>query len=175
MMRSKLKAPRRTVTWQRNLEKLGIRLKSRMVDFALYRKRLEIFDFDCITIRTPDFAIPSTSDYQELLGSKSADTTGSGNYRGLKDPAVDAMLVAMNEAKTYDDLRDATRALDRIVMHGHYQVPQLYSPGYFMSYWNKFGIPPVPKFFTTDESGDFPVWSVGTWWIKDAAARVPQP
>ena len=47
----------------------------------------------------------------------------------------------MAEAKTYDELRDASRALDRLVMHGHYQVPQLYSPGYAVSYWNKFGIP----------------------------------
>ena len=58
----------RTVIWQRNLAKLGINLKSRIVDFALYRKRLETFDFDTITIRTPDFALPSALDYQEIAG-----------------------------------------------------------------------------------------------------------
>ncbi len=165
----------RNVIWARNLAKLGITLKVRNVDFALYRKRLEAFDFDVITIRTPDFTLPSAQDYQELLGSKAADTTGSGNYRGLKDPAVDAMIAAMSEAKTYDDLRDAARALDRIMMHGHYQLPQLYSPGYLMSYWNKFGIPPQPKYYTTDENSDFPTWSVTAWWLKDPAARAPQP
>jgi len=144
------------------------------VDFALYRKRLEAFDFDAVTIRTPDFTIPSALDYTELLSSKTADTQGSGNYRGLKDPAVDAVLAAMNSAQTYDELRDASRALDRLVMHGHFQVPQLFSGGYLMSYWNKFGIPPIPKYYTTDESQDLPVWSVGTWWIKDEAARKPQ-
>lgn len=163
----------RTVTWQRNLAKLGINLKSRTVDFALYRKRLEAFDFDAITIRTPDFALPSALDYQETLGSKAADTTGSGNFRGLKDPAVDAMIAAMGAATTYEELRDASRALDRIVTHNHYQVPQLFSPGYFTSYWNKFGLPPMPKYFTFDESADWPVWAVGTWWLKDAAAREP--
>ena len=64
---------------------------------------------------------------------------------GVKDPAVDAALQAMADAKTYEQLRDASRALDRLVMHGHYQVPQLFSPGYLMSYWNKFGIPPQPE------------------------------
>ena len=54
-----------------------------------------------------DFALPSALDYQETLGSKSADVTGSGNFRGLKDPAVDAMIAAMSAAKTYDELRDA--------------------------------------------------------------------
>ena len=76
----------RTVTWQRNLAKLGITMKARNVDFALYRKRLEAFDFDAITIRTPDFALPSAIDYVESLGSKTADVTGSNNFRGLKDP-----------------------------------------------------------------------------------------
>lgn len=165
----------RNVIWARNLAKLGIKLNVRNVDFALYRKRLEAFDFDVVTIRTPDFTIPSALDYTELLGSKAADTPGSGNFRGLKDPAVDAMLEAMNNAKTYDELRDAARALDRLVMQGHYQVPQLFSGGYLTSYWNKFGIPPIPKYYTFDESADLPVWAVTTWWIKDEAARKPQP
>ena len=162
----------RTVTWQRNLAKLGITMKARNVDFALYRKRLETFDFDAITIRTQDFALPSAIDYVESLGSKNANMPGSNNFRGVADPAVDAMLAAMTSAKTYEELRDATRALDRIVMHGHYQVPQLYSPGYAVSYWNKFGIPATqPKYYTIDENAEWPVWAVATWWNKNAAAR----
>ncbi len=159
----------RTVTWQRNLKKLGIEMTARTVDFALYRKRLEAFDFDAITIRTQDFALPSSIDYIETLGSKSADTVGSGNFRGLKSPAVDAVLTAMAEAKTYDQLRDASRALDRLITHGHYQVPQLYAPGYSVSYWNKFGIPATqPKYYTIDENAEWPVWAVGSWWSKSA-------
>lgn len=162
----------RNVTWQRNLAKLGIAMKPRTVDFALYRKRLETFNFDVITIRTPDFALPSAIDYIELLGSKTADVTGSGNFRGLKHPAVDAMVAALADAKTYEALRDASRALDRIIMHGHYQVPQLYAPGYAVSYWNKFGIPAtMPKYYTIDENSDWPVWAVGAWWSKDAEAK----
>ena len=63
----------------------------------------------------------------------------------------------MGHAKTYEQTRDASRALDRIVMHGHYQVPQLFSPGYLMSYWNKFGLPKQPEYYTTDEYSE-------TWW-----------
>ena len=160
----------RNVIWARNLAKVGIKFKVRQVDFALYRKRLETFDFDLVTIRTPDFALPAASDYMELLASKKADEQGSGNLRGVKDPAVDAALKAMEEAKTYDQLRDAARALDRVVMHQHYQVPQLYSAGYLTSYWNKFGIPKtMPKYYTTDESGEWPTWAVTTWWLKNSA------
>jgi hypothetical protein len=42
-----------------------------------------------------------------------------------------------------------------------------------MSYWNKFGIPPQPKYYTTDESGDWPVWCVTAWWSKDAERKAP--
>jgi microcin C transport system substrate-binding protein len=160
----------RNVIWARNLAKVGINFKVRQVDFALYRKRLDAFDFDLVTIRTPDFAIPSAQDYTELFSSKKAEVEGSGNLRGVKDPAVDAALKAMEEAKSYEQLQDATRALDRVVMHQHYQVPQLFSAGYLTSYWNKFGIPKVqPKYYTTDESGEFPTWCVTTWWLKDTA------
>ena len=161
----------RNAVWQRNLAKLGITLKVRYVDFALYHKRLEAFDFDVITIRVPDFVLPSATDYVDLLSSKTADVQGSANYRGVKDPAVDAVLDAMSNAKTYDDLRDAARALDRIVMQQHYQVPQLFSGGYLMSYWNKFGLPPQPKYYLTDEGQswpEFPAWCVTAWWMKDA-------
>ena len=51
------------------------------------------------------------------------------------------------------------------------QVPQLFSPGYFMSYWNKFGIPAVqPKYYLTDEYSEnwWPTWCVIAWWLKDA-------
>ena len=97
---------------------------------------------------------------------------GSGNFRGLKNPAVDAVLTAMAEAKTYDQLRDASRALDRLITHGHFQVPQLYAPGYSVSYWNKFGIPAKqPKYYTIDENAEWPVWAVSSWWSKSAETK----
>jgi ABC-type oligopeptide transport system substrate-binding subunit len=79
-----------TVIWQRNLAKLGINLKSRIVDFALYRKRLETFDFDTITIRTPDFALPSALDYR-VTGFQGGGRAGLQATSGLESTAVDAM------------------------------------------------------------------------------------
>ena len=45
----------REAVFERNLAKLGIKLNLRLVDFALYRKRLETFDFDMINIKIGDF------------------------------------------------------------------------------------------------------------------------
>ncbi|MEO6744109.1 MAG: extracellular solute-binding protein [Caldimonas sp.] len=159
--------------WELNLEKLGIALKIRSVDFALYRRRLEEFDFDMVTIVDGDFTLPSPTDLSTSYGSKAADEKGSNNLRGVKSPAVDKVLEAMLGARTLDELRDAARALDRIVMWSHYQVPDLYASDEKASYWNRFGMPAArPKYFTLESSlSEWPAWAVTTWWVLDPAKR----
>ena len=159
--------------WELNLAKLGITLKIRSVDFALYHRRLETFDFDMITIVEGDFTLPSPSDLSTSYMSKTADEQGSNNTRGVKSAAADAVLTAMSSAKTLDELRDAARALDRIVMWNHWQVPDLYVSAEWASYWNRFGMAPTrPKYFTLESSlTEMPAWAVTTWW--QVAPRKP--
>jgi peptide/nickel transport system substrate-binding protein/microcin C transport system substrate-binding protein len=166
-------AARTATVWIDNLRKLGIKMNVRRVDFALYRKRLEEFTYDMISIRMPDFTVPSPSDYLSLLGSKTADEKGSNNFRGVKSAAVDAVLEAMNRATTMPQLLDASRALDRIVMHEHWQVPELYASNYRVSYWDRFERPKtLPKFFTIDSPNEsLPQWPITTWWLKPGATR----
>ena len=158
--------------WARNLNKLGIRFKVRNVDYALYSRRLEEFDFDVVTIVEGSFTMPSSNDYTTYYGSKSADEKGNNNTRGVKSPAVDHILAAMNSASTMAEFLDATRALDRVVMWNHWQIPELYQDNEPISYWSKFGIPAVlPKFFTTDLAADVDTqlpWPITTWWAKGA-------
>ncbi|MBC7735097.1 MAG: ABC transporter substrate-binding protein [Bacteriovorax sp.] len=159
--------------WQRNLEKLGIKMKVRNVDFALYRRRLENYDFDMVAIVEDRFTLPSPKDYEQLYGSKSADEKGNSNYRGVKSAAVDHIVEAMNAAQTMDELRTAARALDRVVMWNHWQVPDLYFSQLPTSYWNKFGMPAVrPTYYSIDSPSDpQPAWPLITWWIRDPARR----
>ena len=160
--------------WAQNLAKLGIRFTVRNVDYALYDRRLQEFDFDVVTIVEPSFSLPSVADYLSGYGSKSADEKGNNNYRGVKSAAVDHVVDAMNRATTMNEFRDACRALDRIVMWSYWQVPELYSDHEPISYWNKFGIPAVrPKFFTADLAPDVDPqlpWPITTWWIKGVGA-----
>ncbi|MCW5636377.1 MAG: ABC transporter substrate-binding protein [Rubrivivax sp.] len=155
--------------WQHNLKKLGIELKERVVDFALYRRRLEKFDFDMVTIVEGDFTLPSAADLKVIYGSKSAGEEGNNNFRGVRSRAVDAMIEAIGSARTLAELRDASRSLDRIVMWSHFQVPDLYFNVEPVSLWNHFGIPKVQaKYFSADflisgfvEFGPWPLWC---WW-----------
>jgi microcin C transport system substrate-binding protein len=162
---------RAVAVMQRNFEKLGIRMKLREVDFALMTKRQETFDFDLMQIRTADFTLPKIEDLTDQYGSKSADEHGSGNLRGLKSAAVDFLLERMQGARSLEQLQNASRALDRVIMQGWYQIPDLYAPTDRMSRWDRFGIPATrPRFYTVESGLDvWPVWPLTTWWAKDAA------
>ncbi len=156
--------------WALALKKLGITLTVRRVDYALFSRRLEEYDFDTTTIVEGHFPIPPVQDYFRIYSSKSAEDKGNDNYRGVKSPAVDHILNAMAAARTLDALRDACRALDRVVMWNHWQVPQLFSATHKVSYWNKFGLPArTPKYYQIDTGQDVDTqipWPLITWWIK---------
>ena len=159
--------------WQQNLEKLGGTLKLREVDFALYRRRLEEYDFDMVAIVEGKFTLPPANDLIALYGSKSADEKGNSNFRGVKSPAVDSLLKVMANAATLDQLRTACRALDRVVLWNFWQVPDLYFSNERASYWNKFEMPAVrPQYYTVESPNDEqPAWPITTWWLKDASKR----
>ena len=155
-------AGNRSVTpWARNLEKLGIRLTLRPTDFALYQQRLQKFDFDITTIAYGGSLNPG-QEYAEIFGSKAADTPDSGNYAGVKSPAVDALVARMVAAKTRAQLLPACRALDSVIAHSHYLVPQWAATSHRMVYndW-RLARPAVMPPYAQGED-----WAMQTWWAK---------
>jgi len=166
---------RRMLPWGRNGDKLGMTIRTRHVDFALFDRRLQEFDFDMATIVEPAFQLPLAADYVSIYGSTAADEKASNNLRGVKSKAADHIMEAMANATTLDELRDACRALDRVVMWSYWQVPELYKDGEDLAYWNKFGIPAVqPLHFTTDLPPDLDTrlaWPITSWWAKEPAQR----
>ena len=161
-------AARTVAAWVVNLQKLGVILKVRQVDFALYIRRLETFDFDMVPIRTPDFTLPSALDMVNAFGTASASEEGSNNFRGVRSKAVDSVLAALGNARTMQELEDACRALDRIVTHSHWQVPNLYAANFRVSYWDRFERPKtMPLYYTIDSPSEvLPQWPIICWWLK---------
>ncbi len=152
----------RTVTpFFQALAKLGIRGEYRRADFALIQKRMDVFDFDLFTIRIPGDEAPG-SELLDRYGSASADTEGSNNLIGVKDPAVDALVNLAVSSKTRPDLVARLRALDRVLRHGHYVIPQWYSNTYRLAYRaGKFEQPAVrPLYYQAED------WVISTWWRK---------
>jgi microcin C transport system substrate-binding protein len=148
--------------WQRNLQKLGIRLNYRAVDYALYQQRLQKFDFDVTTINFQGVPNPG-QEFAEYFGSKAADIPDSSNLSGVKSPAVDALVRAMVSAETQPSYLAACRALDRVISHSHYLLPQWYSGVTRMAYnaWRLDKPVVTPPYIIR---GD--LWAVDTWWAK---------
>lgn len=152
----------RVVTpWARNLEKLGIQLRFRPVDFALYQQRLRSFNFDITSLAYGGTHNPGP-EYADLFGSKAADTEDSGNMAGVKSLAVDALIGRMVGASARQDFLAACRALDRVIMHSHYLVPQWSASTHRMVYnaW-RLGRPAAMPPYAAGED-----WAIDTWWSQ---------
>ncbi len=156
----------RTVTpWARNLEKLGITLNFRPVDFALYQQRLQKFQFEITSIAYAGTHTPG-QEYADIFGSKAADTEDSGNLAGVKSPAVDALLREMTGARTKQDLLPACRALERVIAHSHYLIPQ-WTAGTHRIAYNAWRLQPTEQ-MPPYASGE--AWAIDTWWARPGAA-----
>jgi microcin C transport system substrate-binding protein len=149
------------VPYAQALEKLGIEGRYRRADFALIQRRLQVFDFDLFTVRLPGREAPG-AELLDRYGSRSAETEGSFNLIGVKDRNVDALLVKVVSATTRPELVASLRALDRVLRHGHYVIPQWYAGTYRVSYRaGKFEHPKVlPSYYGPDG------WVLATWWRK---------
>ena len=147
----------------RNLKRLGIQASIRIVDVANFKVRSDKFDYDVVIRR---FVQPLTPGIEQrnYFGSAYADTVGTLNAAGIKDPAVDGLIENIINAASRTALVAATRALDRVLMWNNYTVPQWYKGEHNIAYWNKFGRPGIkPKF----ELG-----VVETWWFDSKKAAM---
>ncbi|WP_031336107.1 extracellular solute-binding protein [Rhodopseudomonas sp. B29] len=147
-----------------SLERIGAAVSIRIVDDAQYQNRIRAFDFDIITDLWGESLSPG-NEQREYWGSQAADTPGSRNTIGIKNPAVDALIDKVIYAKDRASLVAATRALDRVLLWNFYVVPQ-FTYG-FMRYarWDRFNHAPLPKYA---RSGLPALW----WYDADKAAAI---
>ena len=144
----------------KNLEKLGVTTKIRLVDSSQYQQRLDQFDFDVIVLSVGQSLSPG-NEQNNYWTTTAADTPGSRNLAGIKDPVVDALVETLIAAADRDSLIAAARALDRVLLWGHYVVPHWHIRYFRVAYWNKFARPAIT-----------PKYSLGfdSWWIDPALA-----
>ncbi|ODT56614.1 MAG: hypothetical protein ABS59_00620 [Methylobacterium sp. SCN 67-24] len=147
-----------------NLRKLGIDATLRIVDTNQYVARVNKFDYDVITSVLAQTMSPG-NEQRDFWSSKAADTPGSRNYAGIRNPVVDELVDRVIFATDRDDLVAATHALDRVLLWNYYMVPQWHLPMAWVAYWNKFGIPEKqPSYLGVD---------IDSWWIdKDKEAAL---
>jgi microcin C transport system substrate-binding protein len=151
---------------QKNMERLGITMKIRLVDTTQYVNRLRERDFDMISGGYDANFYPS-SDLKIIWRSDYIDYTW--NTAGVQDPAVDYLIDGIVAHQNDDQaLLYWGRALDRVLTWNHYVIPEWHLSKFRVAYWDKFGRPPLdkrPKYSLGD----------GTWWYDPAkAAKLPK-
>jgi peptide/nickel transport system substrate-binding protein len=147
------------LAFQRDLKRAGIEASVRAVDGVQFDQRRLGFDFDMIQNRWDQSLSPGNEQYF-YWGSEAADNPGTRNYMGAKDPAIDALIAAMLEAREHPKFVSAVRALDRILMSGFYAIPLYNAQEQWIARWNRIERPA-----NTALAGYLPE----TWWQK------PQP
>lgn len=141
----------------RNLKKLGIQGKFRLVDDAQYQKRLDKKDFDVISIWWNMGLVFPGNEQKQYWHSSQADIRGSMNYAGLKSEAIDKLLDGITNARSLESLTAAARAFDRALLWQHLIIPHWHVSTFRVAYWNKFEHPKKR-----------PTYGLGieTWWVK---------
>ena len=142
------------VSFQQTLAKLGIGVTIRSVDAAQFLQRQINYDFDAMFFNYTASLSPGVEQLSRW-GSQARDKPGTFNYAGVADPAVDAMIEALINARTREDFVDAVRAYDRVLLSGAYVIPLYFKPEQWIARWNRIERPE-----TTPLQGS----QLPTWW-----------
>lgn len=142
----------------RNLKRLGIAVKVRTVDVAQYQNRVRDFDFDMI-VGGWGQALSPGNEQRDFWGSEKADIKGSRNSAGIRDKVVDELVEHLIAAPDRKSLVARTRALDRVLLAGHYVIPNWHIRDHRLAWWDKFGRPKTIAKYGSGTEG---------WWVDPA-------
>ena len=159
--------------YKNNLKKIGVGLDIKVVQVAEYEERLRNFKFGMIVANYPQSRSPG-NEQRYMWGSESAETPGTRNYMGIKNPALDELIEGVIKAKTRKELIVQIHALDRILTHQFYIVPHWYIAYDRAVYWNKFSRPKINPSQSNIANNLLEWW----WWdeqkvqkLKDARSQ----
>lgn len=141
-----------------NLKKIGVETSFRVLDPAQYQNRMNDFDFDMTIGTMPQSSSPG-NEQRDYWASSKANIKGSRNYIGIQSPVIDDIIEKIIQAPNREELVAYTRALDRILLAGHYVIPQWHIDYWRIAYWKKLGRPKTL-------SGLTPAITE-TWWVKE--------
>ena len=144
----------------RNLERLGIEASVRTVDQSQYVNRVRSFDFDMIVGGAGQSESPG-NEQRDYWSSAAADREGSRNVGGVKNPAIDALVEKIVDARNRKEVIAASRALDRVLLWNHYVIPHWHIRVDRLARWDRFGVPRHPEYGP----------DVMSWWVDAARDR----
>jgi len=97
------------------------------------------------------------NEQRDFWASVAASTPGSRNIAGVRSPVVDELVDMVIAAPDRSELITRTRALDRVLLWGHYVVPHWHSRVFRVAYWDKFSRPETTPLYGL---------ALDTWWAN---------
>ena len=149
------------LAYARDLKRAGIAASVRAVDPVQFDQRRLGYEFDMLQNRW-DQSLSPGNEQSYYWGSQAADNPGTRNYMGAKNPAIDALIDALLEARERPAFITAVRALDRVLMSGFYAIPLFNAQEQWIARWNRIERPQP-----TALTGYLPE----TWWYRPDPIR----
>ncbi len=147
--------------FKKNLVRLGVDVSVRIVDTAQFKERSDTFDYDMIVEVFGQSQSPGNEQYNYWT-SDAAGRNGSRNSIGIANPVIDELVELLVNAPSREELEHRTRALDRVLLWGHYVIPHWQLSAARIVAWDRFGMPETyPKY-----SPGYSAWAY--WWVDQA-------
>lgn len=142
------------LTFARSVRPLGIEIDVRNVDSTIFQRRVGTFDFDMIQTRWGASLSPG-NEQTYRWGSSSADRSPTLNYAGVRNPAADALIQRILEARDRPSFISAVRAFDRVLRSGNYVLPLFHLEKQWVAYWSHLAYPETTSLYG---------FQLDTWW-----------
>ena len=138
-----------------NLKRIGIDARVRTVDPAQYENRMKQFDFDMTVVLMPESLSPG-NEQRDFWSSAAAEENGSQNYVGVRSKAVDDLVSLIIGAPDRASLVTRVHALDRVLLHSYYVIPNWHLSYFRVAAWDKFSRPKVSPPYAL---------ALDAWWL----------
>lgn len=144
------------LTYQRALERLGIKMNIRNLDAATFQNRKTSYDYDMLAFHWQNSLSPGTE--QKLYWScEAAKEQARFNYSGICLDDLDKLSSDIANAQTYEILINTAHNIDQIIRENNIFIPLFYKNADYIVHHQ-----------TIEKPKTTPVYGavLETWWMK---------
>ena len=143
------------------LERLGIGAEVVVIDSAQYKERTTNYDFD-MAWYARGVSLSPGNEQRLYWGGQMVDVPGARNWMGVNNPAIDAMIDNLLEARDHQEFVASVRALDRLLTTGRFVIPAWYSDHSRIAHRKELRFPDrLPVY------GDWIGFLPEVWWYEE--------
>jgi peptide/nickel transport system substrate-binding protein len=142
------------LVWKQQLKQFGIRAAIRFIDDSQFERRKQNYTYDIIFARWY-LSLSPGNEQDYYWGSRAAKTKSSRNYAGIASPQIDRQITKITNAQTQEQLSNAVKTLDRLLLDGHYMIPLFFADKQWIAMHKTIQVPQTRNFYG---------YRIENWW-----------